>query len=214
MILKPIVATAAVATALLLSACGGTSGETHARPELPASVSEDAKASQPTEPSAKASQPTAPSSGPVDNERGNIVKVLGEGGGFGSPAAPILAFAVDAIAPAECSSDWEKYGSEPENGHLMAVDFRMSTAAAPVYDLKYFTVSALDFKYIDTNGITHSDLGTVSTYSCLDSNESFTSDSLSPASKYVGKIVLDLPAESGTLVYAPSITDGGWEWDF
>lgn len=206
MIRKPIVATAAVATALLLSSCGGAPSETRARPELPAAASEDAEAPQPAGPP-----------GPERNERGNIVKALGEEGGFGSLTAgapPVLTFSVDAITPAECSSDWEKYGSEAENGHLEAVDFRVATAAAPEYDLEYFAVSAYDFKYIDTDGVTHSDLGTAAAYSCLDPNESFTSDQLAPASKYVGKIILDLPATSGTLVYAPMITSNGWEWSF
>ncbi|WP_181780793.1 hypothetical protein [Pseudonocardia pini] len=41
-------------------------------------------------------------------------------------------------------------------------------------------------------------------------------DSLSPASKYRGAVVLDSANSSGTLIFRPNFTDddGGWEWAY
>jgi hypothetical protein len=54
-----------------------------------------------------------------------------------------------------------------------------------------------------------------STYSCLDDGQEFTSDTLGPGQMYVGAIVLDVPAATGTLVLDPSWgQSGGWEYGF
>jgi hypothetical protein len=86
---------------------------------------------------------------------------------------PLVAFAVDAISPAQCTADWEEYGSKPENGNLTAVSLRLATA--PEFGeselASYFTVSAYDFKFVNPAGITHSSLDTIATHSCLDAAE-------------------------------------------
>ncbi len=35
---------------------------------------------------------------------------------------------------------------------------------------------------------------------------------MGPAERATGKIVLDVPAKTGTLVYAPGFVDQAWEW--
>ena len=35
---------------------------------------------------------------------------------------------------------------------------------------------------------------------------------MGPAERATGKIVLDMPAKTGTLVYAPGFVDQAWEW--
>lgn len=202
---------AAFGACVVLTGCGG--GE----------ATEPAAADTPTLPPARTTETTAVTSteepGPETNDRGNIVKAIGEEGGISDLATDdaVLTFAVDGIAAAQCEPDWQEYGSGPENGHLTAVDMRVATAPAfGTSDLgSYFTITPYDFQFIDPAGITHTNLETMATYGCVSDAQSFTQDPLSPASQYVGKIVLDLPAPNGTLVYRPSsVVDGGWEWSF
>lgn len=208
---------AAVTTAgavLLLSACGGVASESGDGPTLPDTQSEecidcDAGTSEPTD-----------TQGPERNDRGNIVKTLGEEAGITDDITgkPVITFAIDAITPAECQPNWAEYGSSPVNGNLIAIDLRVATAPelAQSSMTGYFTVSPAEFRFVDPDGITHGNLATMSTFGCLPDNEEFTTDILSPGSQYVGKIVLDLPAAHGTLIYAPMTTTGnvGWEWSF
>jgi len=204
------VTTAGLAALLLLAGCaeGGQADETEAGPTLPSTSSAAPSSSEPAEPT-----------GPVRNERGNVEKALGEEGGISDLATdqPVITFTVDAIGPAQCTSDYAQYGSGPENGNLVAVNLRFSTApelAASALG-SYFTVSAYDFRFIGPDGITQSNLGTAASYGCLSQNQQFTQNPLGSGQQYVGSIVLDLPATNGTLVYAPSvIAEGGWEWQF
>ncbi len=186
-------------------ATGPTLPETSA--EAPATTTEAAEPS-PTEPS-----PT----GPEQNERGNIVKELGEEGGLiGADGEPVFTFAVDAVAPAQCTSDWKEYGSPPEQGHLMAVKLRFATAPELADDemLSYYTVTAYDFDFIGADGVTVTELDSMATYGCLPDKEMFTQDALSPGQKYVGSLVIDVPDTKGVLIYRPSVAEGGWEWQF
>ena len=161
--------------------------------------------------------PATPS-GPARNDRGNIVKALGEPGGVSNLAVEngekqLITFAIDAIAPVTCTED---YASPAENGHLVAVDLRVATAPelSEVPDLGYFTIGSSDWQFVGADGVTISALDTIATYGCLDQQSMFPSDPLAPGSRYVGKLVFDLPATTGSLIYRPYIADGGWEWSF
>ncbi len=65
------------------------------------------------------------------------------------------------------------------------------------------------------DGLTESSLATGPSFGCLDRSMSLP-DSLSPASKYRGAVVLDSANSSGTLIFRPNFTDddGGWEWAY
>lgn len=208
----------ALALSLNLSACSETSeAESLPLPDVPASSApNEPPETQALPPETEETEPTP--EGPPRNDRGNIVKAFGEEGGFLDMTREnsLITFAVDGINPVQCSGDSQRYGSPPENGHLMAVDMRVATAPNMNQDgyLDYFTISSYDFQFIGPDGVTHTDLGTMVTYSCLPNSEAFTSNALNPGSQYVGRIVLDLPAPNGTLVYRPMVAEGGWEWDF
>ena len=204
---------AVLGAVLALSACGTaqqTDGANNEASPIPL----------PSIPSEATTEAPATPEGPPRSPRGAIVKALGEEGGFGDETQggkEVITFAVDAISPAQCTSDWQEYGSPAENGHLIAVSLRMATAPelAQSEMASYFTVSAYDFNFVSPDGVTHTDLGTMATYGCLQESESFTQNPLAPGSAYVGKIVLDLPAPNGILVYRPSVLGGGgWEWSF
>lgn len=201
-------------TAITLTACGGTASETasetSARATLPEAPSSSVAPSTTAEPT-----PT----GPERNERGNIVKKMGQEGAFLDPEGnDLVVFAIDAIGPVQCTADWAEWGEEPENGHLIAADLRMATTPEFQGSLiqEYgFTVNPNDFQFVRPDGVTVSNLATMSTYGCIPDGETFTQNELNPASQYTGKVVLDVPALKGTLIYKPFFAeDGGWEWSF
>lgn len=154
--------------------------------------------------------------GPQRNERGNLVKKLGESAGYlDENGNEVITFSVDAVRPINCT---EEFAEPPENGHFIAVDMRIATSPemANVDYLSYFSISPVEFQYIPPGGgPVVSEISTMATYGCLPYGELLTSDQMMPGSQYAGTIVLDVPKPHGTLIYRPSMGDGtGWEWGF
>ena len=206
---------------ILLAACGGTEANDGGTLALPST----AQASDTTQPdpttdsdatATEEAEETEEFTGAPTNDRGNIEKKIGEEAGVldSETGDQLLTFAVDSITP-DVACDTSEY-SEPEvpqNGHFTKVDLRVSTAPALGVD-SYTTISASDFKFIGPDGLTVSDLGTFGAFSCLDEG-GFASEALGPGQKYAGSIVLDLPATTGTLIFAPYFGQtGGWEYAF
>ncbi|MGY1730140.1 hypothetical protein ACI798_01370 [Geodermatophilus sp. SYSU D01045] len=198
---------------LLLTGCSSADSS-----QEEATASSKAKASSPALPptSTSAAPSTAEATGPARSARGNIIKQLGEEGGFTASEAPdaprVFTFAVDSITvDPQCSSD---YASEPANGHYIAISLRASTSAE--FDPStYLTISQYDFQVIGPDGLTVNDVSG-NAYSCLAPNEQFTSDPVGPGQQYVGTIVIDAPVTSGTLAFIPGALGAptGWEWSF
>lgn len=191
---------------LALTACGGNGAErdSSADPELPSSSS------------ASASPTEEVSNEPVRSDRGNIVKTLGQEGGFFGPNDPdgtgplVLSFTVDSITPdVECNSG---FASPPDNGHFIGIDLRVSTSADYPADEYLTTFTAADFSVVGPDGLTVSDVQGQA-FSCLGENE-FTYDPMGPGQQYAGTVVIDSPATSGVLVYKPGGEPTGWEWPF
>ena len=196
--------------------------EANAEPTLPTTTSPTPPATTsptlpittaPTPPPASPS-PSGPTSPPT-NQRGNIVKALGEEGGiFNEESGEIaMLFTVDKITVGlPCTEPY--YNHEPENGHIIGVDMRISTSS----DLSTVggspAISSYDFSFVDPDGITQRNLGTIATYSCISTSEQIPTSSLGPGQNYVGSVVLDVPATTGTLIFNPSWsgTANGWEW--
>jgi hypothetical protein len=198
------------AAAITLTACGNTTtDDTSAGPALPSVQNEEANASADAEASAAA----ATTSGPKTNQRGNIVKTLGEEGGLTSEDGRTLyTFAIDSISPdVPCTEEYSSY--DPENGHITAVQMRLATQAFTPDDFSYLTVSSSDFSFIGSDGLTFTNVDTMATYGCIADSKKFPSSDLQPGSQYAGIVLLDLPEASGTLIYRPSsvYNGGGWE---
>ncbi|MGY1633057.1 hypothetical protein ACI784_15250 [Geodermatophilus sp. SYSU D01186] len=195
---------ATAAAVMALSACGGveSAATTKARLTLPPTTSAAPTTTAPAPPT------------PERNARGNLVKGLGEAGGFGHPdtGEDMVSWAVDEIVvDLPCTEPYYDY--EPENGHIVGLRLRVSTGS-DLSPLGYFAVDEQDFSYIGPDGITRSNIYSVSAYACLPSSEQFTTDELGPSQQYVGTVVLDVPGTTGTIVYKPSAAEGGWEWNF
>jgi hypothetical protein len=152
------------------------------------------------------------------NSRGNIVKGIGEDAGIGGlqRGTDTAVWSIDGIeTDVECTEPYQSSG--PINGHLAAVDLNLTTGDDwSSYTSGYGYVSGGYFTFIDSEGVTHSDLETIATYSCLSERETFNNGSLGADQTFKGKVVLDLPDTEGTLVFSPS-WDGymamvGWEY--
>jgi hypothetical protein len=194
--------TAIALAGLSLTACGDTKT--------------DGSASQLTlPPTTSATQSsTSASMSPAKNSRGNLVKALGQEAGIsGEDGSTTITFAVDSITPdPQCDSD---YHSDPENGHLVQVQMRLTTSAG-VDPSSYDTVGSNDFKFIGSDGTTKSDLGTMAAFDCFESDKGMmTQDALGPGQAYSGYILVDVPEAAGTLIFQPSWgQQGGWEYTF
>ncbi len=162
-------------------------------------------------------QANAEEAQPETNARGNIVKQLGEDAGVGGLERGVdtAVWTVDeVVTDVDCTEPYHSY--QPE-GHLAAVDLRLSTGPDFAdYTSGTATVSSYNFQFIDPAGVTHTTLGTIATYSCLSQSDMFPSAQLGSAQNYEGKVVLDLPATEGTLVFSPTwagtFTNTGWEY--
>lgn len=152
------------------------------------------------------------------NSRGNIVKAIGDDAGIGGLQRGVdtAVWSIDGIeTDVECTEPYQT--SKPVNGHLTAVDLNLTTGDDwSTYTNGYGYVSGGYFTFIDSEGVTHSDLETIATYSCLSERETFNTGSLGADQTFKGKVVLDLPDTEGTLVFSPT-WDGymamvGWEY--
>jgi hypothetical protein len=153
---------------------------------------------------------------PPSNERGNLVKGIGELAGVGGLERGVhtAVWSIDGIETGiDCTEPYQS--AEPE-GHLTTVDLNLSTGPDwDEYTGGYGYVSPSYFTFIDSKGVTHSDLETIATYSCLPESQTFNDGSLGAGQNFTGKIILDLPDTEGTLVFTPSwdiYNTSGWEY--
>lgn len=203
---RTVLLATALAGVLLLAACSGNGGS--------AESSASSELTLPSKTTAEATTAAAPST-PNKNARGNLVKAFGEQGGFGHPETgdDMVSWAVDeVVVDLPCTAPYYNY--QPENGHIVGLRFRVSTGADLTPLGSFFTISDQDFAFIGPDGITHTNVYSISAYACLPPTEQFTSDPLGPGQQYVGTIVLDVPGTTGTIVYKPAMAEGGWEWNF
>ena len=127
---------------------------------------------------------------------------------------PTVNFTIDSIQPVTACSG--SYPQPPQNGHFIVVSVTAETTEAlnkaPV---KSFDVSPASFKFIAANGTTfNGSLGTGPSFGCLANGEGFPIAGMGPAEKVSGKVVLDVPETTGTLVFRDLFGSAAWEWNF
>lgn len=148
------------------------------------------------------------------NERGNIVKAVGEPAAIrrsADPAAPtILTFTVeDLVINPECDSGFEQ---APATANYLGVRLRVETTTD--YDARELrSFSEFDFAILDASG---APLGDVigNGQLCFGEEDELSHRRMGPGQLYEGWIVLDMPIREGTLVYSPPDQPNGWEWQF
>jgi hypothetical protein len=199
-----------------MAACGSpTSGPTEG-PTAPTvtPVNASTETAAPTS-SASASVAASVPAAATKSSRGNLVKTLGQAAGTFDPTTKkqLANFVVSAIQPVTCT---EPYAIAPTNGHLIALDISITTTpdlASASYPK--FGFSPNDFKFIDaaTGTTFNGSLGTAATFGCLANGATLPMNGVGPDEKITGKVILDVPGSSGTLVVS-QLGDAAWEYNF
>ncbi len=178
-----------------------TSGGENA-PQLPAAAGSTAAA-----PAAAAEQQT--------NERGFIVKQLGETacfGGAGKNCDGGVSFAIDKV---DVDPPCGEFGSHPDNGHTVVLHLRIATGAdAAVVDRVGGIINPFNFVEIGKDGVTRN----TSFGLCVDPSTNELPNTYGPNQQYQGVMDLEVPEASGTIALQlmGGEEDGqrGWEWTY
>ena len=192
----------ALSLALVLSACGFSDA-----------ADGDADASSTAAPST--SSEAAPGTEAELNERGNIAVGFGEEvpirASSDPEGPPMLTLSIEElIVNPACDDESEVL---PENGHYVAL--RMRAVASPEFDPRVATpIADYDFSVLGADGAIF-DPVTPAGRACFGPPRLIQNMRVGPGFEYEGWMVLDVPVESGALIYAP----GGegptqWEWQF
>lgn len=142
------------------------------------------------------------------SERGNIVKQVGELAELKDEEGTLVAsFTVNSITVnPECTSELaEVTGTEPVNGALVGLDVTIETT--PAYEAGSLLWGPWGWKAIDANGVTFNDVP-LAIASCYPTEEVLAGE-VGPGEKRIGKILLDVPTDSGVLVF-----NDMWEWEY
>ena len=161
--------------------------------------------------------PTPTASQPAKSPRGNFIKTVGQPAGQTDPVTKkqVVSFTINSITvDPPCTAP---YSQPPEKGHFVILDASIETLPE-LAELSFpkFDLSPHTFKFVATNGTTYNgSLTSGPSYGCLADSEILPINGVGPAEKVTGKIVLDVPEATGTLVFQPHGPGfGGWEWAF
>lgn len=75
-------------------------------------------------------------------------------------------------------------------------------------------MSAANFQFVGANGTTFNGMLGGHSYGCIPQAETFPMQGMGPAEKVAAKVVLDVPAGPGTLVFKPLFANSGWEYSY
>ncbi|MGR0158581.1 hypothetical protein ACUUMC_01560 [Paenarthrobacter nitroguajacolicus] len=109
------------------------------------------------------------------------------------------------------------YAQPAEKGHFVVLDASIETTPELAESsFARFDLSPHSWQFVGENGTTfNGSLASGASYGCMTDSEILPINGVGPAEKVTGKIVLDVPAATGTLVFKPlGGSVGGWEWSF
>jgi hypothetical protein len=201
--------------ALALTGCaeGGATPTTSTAAKIPSAENESSP--EPSETPTPTPTPTPESEfgEAIKNERGNLVKEIGQLSGLSASDgsdAYVARFIVTEIKPdPKCNSGFVE---EPKNGHFLLININVETTPELAKE-EYPSLSFDNFQWqaYDKNGKRVNDpVGT--SYSCLDAGDMLPNQ-IGPAQSASGNVVLDVPTTSGSI----ALTMGGptgWEWTY
>jgi hypothetical protein len=199
---------AACCIALALTACGtrGSAGNGEDAPKLRAAA-DGGTASGTVSPTERAALEL--------NERGFIVKGLGEQACFGDAGANCaggVSFSIDQV---DVDPPCAEFGSHPDNGHTLVLHLRVATGDdADVVDEVGGIINPFSFVEIGADGVTRD----VSFGMCVDPATDRLPDAYGPNQRYQGVMDLEVRDASGTIAlqFVVPQEDGlrGWEWTY
>lgn len=195
---------------LALTGCNAPASDTGARQPKPtvncspSSTLSQAEWIEHCTTSAKTRAQTLPTSTVKKSPRGYIPVEWGERNWYDNPAGQTVINIWFESYDLHPDCNWEKYFNappDPVNGHLLAIKVRVETTEA--YRDQPRALNAADFKVFTRDGVaTVAD--TFEAANCLNGPDvTLAPDGFTPASKYSGYIVLDVPSEHGYIDYRP-----------
>lgn len=149
----------------------------------------------------------------VINDRGNLVKEIGQLAGTGlSEDQDVLTsqFAVtDIVVDVACTAE---FADTPTNGHFIGIHLNVETTPELAQDeIGTLSFSQWGWQAFDAEGKRVNDpLGNAMW--CMDAGEQLPSD-IGPAQSVSGWIVLDLPTTTGSVALTMGAANG-WEWSY
>jgi hypothetical protein len=174
----------------------------------------------PASPSAEPEESSSAAPTPNRNERGDIIKAVGENGGWKAvgdgPTDPnVINFKVTSIAPAVCDNP---YPGEA-NGIPMAVTLEIETTAdfegpISVNDVPgQVSFSPYYWKGFADDGTRMNTVDSSINKTCLANEALLLPDYIGKGEKLNGQVILDVTTPTGTISYSP---DGGsgWVWEY
>lgn len=196
------------AAALLLTACGGD-----AEPEPSARDAATKTMSQTPTPTPT---PTETAEDEAISERGSQIMEVGQTGGvFDSEGNDLVTFTVNSIEVSpNCTGDRAR---EPEHGFFVVFEAEVEgDPRAEDYNIvpgRIFNTAG--YRVIDEDGTTLANSpNTSSAHQCFPESESMPI-TLGAGERASGKVVFDVPVESGTLLMEIDRSAGlQWEWNY
>ncbi len=227
-------------TCLLLTACGGGSGEPAAGSEEPLSqdtIRPGISAEDCDDPNAALTQAEwvgfcaepAPSGPPV-NERGNVAATVGQPVTVPAPdGQPLVEVTVETITVDYACDGDEVVRQEPENGHFIGVALTVTAQPALAgYESPFggnvFSMSGpfgSGFSIVGADGFTEDGIaGGYAAFTCAADSDNMLTLDVEPGQNYRGVAVLDSTNTAGTLIWQPIVSSTeaenppGFEWTF
>ncbi|GAA1128558.1 hypothetical protein [Citricoccus alkalitolerans] len=204
---------AASATALLAS-CG------NAEPQSgPTSFSVEPAGAEAT---ASASASASPSPTRNENDRGDLIKAVGEVAGMENPNDPdapnIFQFKITGINPGVCTST---YSDAPADGnYFLQVDLEVETTKEmrEVFEESGASPASLmfhnDWHGFASNGTRMNSIDSGATQMCLDESGQIPYQ-IGSAEKALGSVILEVSDTKGEIAHRPWFMDGtGWTWQY
>lgn len=189
---------AAGAFMLFLAACSNSGEAAAPLPDLPSKV--DAP-----RPTAKSASPTVKT-----NERGHLVKKLGDKAGWGDENDAVT-WTIDKIT---VDPPCGEYGEKPASGHTLVLNIRVATGKDPeIAAMLPMLLNSGSFAELSKDGVTQpAEFGL-----CRAGDDGFRGfpDAYGVNQKYRGQLELVVPEATGTLIHVSAMQNaGGWEWTY
>lgn len=188
-----------IAALAMLSACAATPGTQADAPDLPGKPS-------------NAAPSTTADDGPETNDRGYLVKKLGEKAGWTGVNGDESAGATFVIDKVTVDPPCEEYGEKPEAGHTLLLHIRVATGSnRDVAMVAAGVLNPYSFAEIGADGITRD----AQDGYCTDVDASLPID-YGINQKYAGTIEIVVPEANGNLILKDQAMSnaGGWEWSY
>ncbi|MFC7403288.1 hypothetical protein [Citricoccus sp. GCM10030269] len=203
----------AISSVALLTACSG--GQSQQPTPTNFTV-------EPASTDASATPTSSPSPTRNENDRGDLIKEVGEVAGMANPEDPeapnIVQFKVTDIKPGACTNE---YADGPATGnHFLQVDLEVETKKEMREGFEQIGASPAsllfqtDWHGFDSNGTTMNSIDSGATQMCLDESEQIPYE-IGPAEKALGSVILEVSDTKGEIAHRPwFMGGGGWTWEY